>query len=746
MQTITRLLAGKGRFIADETLPDMVHMGVLRSPAAHGRITGLNTAAALALPGVLRVLTASDVAETGPLDCRETVQGLDGPMVEPYRGLLADGKVVHVGQPVAVVLAENEAIAQDALEVIDLEIDALPAVTDPETAHQFPPIWQDAPENRSFRWETGNIAETAELIAGAAHVVDLIVRHPRIAINPVETRGCLAVPDGNRLTLITPSQGVKSLQAALADCLGLDPASLRILTYDVGGSFAVKIWPYAEQALALFAAQLLGRPVRWLGSRSDAFTADAAGRGRVDRARLALDADGRFLAFQIDALADMGAFLNRAAPSIVSANSVRPYAQLYHIPGQHYRVSAIFTNTVPTDAYRGAGKPETTATLERLIEVAAGRIGTDPFELRRLNLIRPEQIPYITPMGETMDAGNFPALADRIHAQADWAGFPCRKAASAAKGLLRGGAVSFHLHASGGSTVERSEVRALPNGTVLVRTSAQDSGQSHFDSLALVAAKVLDLRPERIRVEQGDSDQLEIGGGTGGSNLLPVAGQTVRRTALAMLDQARAQAGEMLEAAEADLDYGDGIFRIIGTDRSVTLAEVAEAMGEENDPGCMARLDFDGIHTTWPNGAFACEVEVDPDTGGIRVDRFTGITDAGEIINEPAALGQVHGGIGQGLGEALTEGMTFDEDGQPLTGSFMDYGMPRADDLPMLDHDWVYTPSPNSVINAKGIGELSSIGAPGVFLNAVMDALRPHGIEHLDMPLTPSKVWQALRK
>ena len=367
-----------------------------------------------------------------------------------------------------------------------------------------------------------------------------------------------------------------------------------MVTHDVGGSFAVKIWPYPEQVLALVAARRLGVPVRWTGTPSEAFIGDAAGRGRIDRGRLALDADGRFLAFEIEATADMGAFLHTVAPSIVTQGAVRPFGQVYDIPAQRYAVQAVFTNAVPTDAYRGAGKPESTGTLERLIDIAAGRLGIDPFELRRRNLIAPARLPLDTPMGETIDAGDFPALAARVHAAADWDGLAARKADSAARGRLRGGALSFHMHASGGSTAERSEVRALPDGTVRVRTGAQDSGQGHAAALARVAARALDLPEERIRVEQGDSAWLETGGGTGGSNLLPVAGPTVHRTALAMLDRARARAAGMLEAAEADLDYGGGVFRIVGTDRALGLAEVAAAMEEADAPGCVAGAGFPG--------------------------------------------------------------------------------------------------------------------------------------------------------
>ncbi len=741
-----RLLAGGGRYVDDERRAGALHMAVLRAPVAHGDIVALQTEAARAMPGVHLVLTAAELADVGPLVARARIDG----MVEPRRPVLADGRVLYVGQPVAGVIAETEAAALDALDAIVLDIAERPAVLDLETAATDEPIWPQAPGNRAFTWALGNAEETERLIASAAHVVELTVAHPRIAIAPIEPRGCLAEYDAatGRFMLTTPSQGVVSLRTALSACLGIPADRLRVLTHDVGGSFAAKIWPYPEHVLALVAARATGRAVRWTATRTDAFLGDAPGRGRLDRAQLALDAAGRFLAFRIDALADMGAFLNTAAPGIVTQGAVRPFAQLYRIPGQHYRVEAVFTNAHPTDAYRGAGKPETTATLERLIDIAARDLGVDPLALRERNLICPDELPLTTPMGETMDAGDFPGLASAIRAAADWPGVPARKAESGGRGVLRGASIGFHLHATGGSIAERSEVRVLADGTVLVRTGSQDSGQSHRATLALVAAQALDLPPQRIRVEQGDSDRLAIGGGTGGSNLLPVAANTVHRTAQEMLARARTLAGERLEAAEADIEYGVGRFRIAGTDRQVTLAELAADTGSGADDvstGCMAQLDFAGTHTTWPNGAFACEVEVDPETGAVRVDRFCGVDDLGRIVNPPAAAGQLQGGVAQGIGEALMEGIRLDADGQPLNASFMDYPLPRAADLPLIDISWRPTESPNAQLGAKGVGELGSIGAPGVVVNAVLDALAPLGVRHLDMPLTPEKIWRAIR-
>lgn len=739
----TRLLTGKGRFTADAPHADALHMAVLRAPEAHASITRLDVETARALPGVHLVLTAGDLAGIGPIRARAVVEGRDGPMIEPLRPVLAGGRVVHVGQPVAAVIARTPEMAADALEAIGLDLAPLPVVADPLAALDAPPIWPEAPDNTCFRWDKGNADETRALFAGAAHVVELTVTHPRIAVSPVEPRACLArYAEDKGYTLFTPSQNVVALRTVFSAMLGIEPSRLRVVTRDVGGSFAVKIWPYPEQALALIAAERTGRPVRWVQDRAEMFTADIAGRGRIDRGAIALDGDGRILAIRIEAVADLGAFVNPAAAMTVSGGAVRPFQQVYDIPGQHYSVTAVFTNTVPTDAYRGAGKPETATTLERLIEAGARRLGIDPWALRKRNLIRPDAVPYRTPMGETIDAGDFPAVAARLEDAADWAGRARRADAARSRGLLHGAAAGFSVHASGGSTEERSLVRAMADGTVLVRSGSMDSGQSHLESLAIVAAEVLDLPVERIRVEQGDSAWLARAMGAGGSNLMPVAGNTVHRAARAMLDRAREAAGDWLEALTADIGYSGGTFRIAGTDRSVSLADIACRM--EPEGGCVAELDFEGIHTTWPHAGFACEVEIDPQTGAVRVTRLTGISDIGRVINPPVAFGQVIGGFAQGLGEALMERMVLDADGQPQTGSLMDYTLPRAGDLPFLSHDWLPTDSPNTVINAKGVGEMPTIGAAPVVMNAVLDALAPFGVTHLDKPITAEKIWRSI--
>ena len=738
----------------------VAHAVVHRSPIAHGRVTALDLDAARSVPGVLAVITQADLdaSAIGPLRARVSVASIDGqPMVEPERPILARDAVKYVGHPIAFIVAETPQAAQAGAEAIDASFEELPSVigTDAARRGDAPSIWPEAPDNTSFQWQLGNGEVVEAAIATAPRVIRLTVKHPRLVVAPVEPRGAIGEydPQSGRFTLTAPSQGTIGLRAAMAEALGLEESLVRVRTDDVGGSFAVKIWPYPEQVLCLFAARALGRPVKWVATRSENTLCDAQGRGRTDHATLALDNDGNILAFRIEADGDLGAYLNAVAPSIFTSGACRTFGHNYRIPALHYRVRGLFTNLPPTDAYRGAGKPESVGTLERVLDHAARKLSLDPIELRRRNLIRADEIPYGTPMGEEIDAGDFPGIFDKALAAADWNGFDSRQGASAGKGLLRGRAAGVHFHATGGSVAERTQVRALPDGTIRVRTSAQDSGQAHQETLARVVAESLGMSPERIIVEQGDSDSLLVGGSTGGSNLMPVSANTAHRSALAMVDKAREMAGEVLEAAVQDIEYKAGTLTVAGTDRSISLAELVAGLPDTTDTpvgylqpsGCVGELSFEGKHTTFPNGAYVVEVEIDPDTGQVRIDRFTGVDDLGRIIHPESAAGQIMGGLAQAAGEVLMEGMVFDATGQPLSGSMMDYAVPRADDLPAFNLDWAPTESPNSLLGIKGVGELSSIGGPGPISNAVHDALAPFGVSHLDMPLTPEKIWRAIQ-
>ena len=745
-----QLIRGAGRFVDDRAPADALHLAVLRSPVAHGRITRLSTEAARRAPGVRAVLTAAELVARGirPLGTRAPLEDAeDGVFHDRPRPVLAGDVVRHVGEPVAAVVADDAATAADALEAVELDI-APRDVAPPPPADGEEETRQGRAETEvAFRWAKGDAAAATRAFERADRVVALTVRHPRVAAAPLEPRVAVAAFTlaTGRYTLWTPSQGVLTLRGAIAESLGVDAGAMRVVTEDVGGSFAVKIWPYPEHVLTLVAAELTGRPVKWVADRSESFSADVPGRARIDHARLALDARGRFLAFTIEAEADLGAYVNTVAPLIVTTGATRVMGHVYRIPALHYRVTAAFTHAPPTDAYRGAGKPETVATLERLIDVAAARLGVDRLELRRRNLITPAELPYRTAMDETIDAGDMPALATRLEEAADIPGFAERRAASAASGRWRGLGLTFHLHATGGSPVERSEVRVSPDRTVRVRTGTQDTGQGHRRALAAVAAEVLELDPAAVRVEQGDSDRLEVGGGTGGSNLMAVAANTVHRSAGVVLEQARARAGEVLEAAEADLAYAAGRFHVKGTDRAIDLFQLAALdAGRPETPACVAARDFEGEHTTFPCGGYAVEVELDPETGAVRIERWCGVDDIGRVVDPPGAHGQLTGGIVQAIGEALSEALVYDRTGQLLTGSLMDYALPRAVDVPSFALDFAPTPSPNNRLGVKGVGEVGAIGGLAAIVNAVHDALRPAGVVHLDRPLTPARTWRAI--
>ncbi len=751
------LLCGKGQYTEDLNKTQQLVMKVLRSPYAHAEITALNTENAVEIKGVHCVLTATDrdVAAIKPMNSRASLD--DAGFAEPDRPVLAETQVKYIGEPIAAIIAETEAIALDALECIDISFEQLPVETQVETAAIGKNlVWNDIPGNCAFSWEKGNKDETQQLFDEAEQTVSLRVDHPRMAITPIEPRSYLAEyhQHNHSYTLNTPSQGVMSLQRALCGFMNIERDKLRVVTRDVGGSFAMKIWPYAEQVLALIAAKRTRRPIKWTATRSESLQSDIAGRGRVDHAELAFDNDGTFKAFRISALADMGAYLNAVAPFIVTYGAVRPFGQAYRFPGLHYHVKGIYTNSVPTDAYRGAGKPESACTLERIIDVAAEKLNMDRLAIRKHNLVRPVDLPYDTPMSEIYDAGNYPALAEHISASANWNELPVRKQQSKANGTLRGAGVAFYLHATGGSTDERSEVCAMPNGDIRVRTGIQDNGQGHKTTLALVVAEALEVEPERVRVEQGDTAWLSQGGGTGGSNLLSVVATTVHRASLTMLDTIKSLAASHLNTEDEKLEYSKGHFTDTETGNSIDLAEIAlRSIGSNQSPdsehldapACTGVAEFEGTHTTFPTGACVVEVEIDPETGAVQIDSYTGIDDLGKVYNSASATGQIHGGFAQAAGEVLMEKLVYDDYGQLLSGSLMDYQIPRASDLPTFNTLLTETDSPNSILGAKGVGELTAIGTPGPIHNAVIDALSEFGITHLDKPLTPLKIWNAIQ-
>jgi len=746
-----RFLTGVGRFTDDVEARGAAQGHVVRSPHAHARIVRLDATAARAAPGVLAVLTGDDLAAEGigPIRCPATVRARDrSDYFDPPRPPLAVGRVRHVGDPVAFVVAETLEQARDAAELIEADYDELPAVVDPAAAPTAPAIWDGAPGNLCILYERGDAAAVEAAFARAAHVVRLSTRNNRLVVNPIEPRASVGEydPASGRYTLTTTSQGVHILRGVLKDVLGVGPEKLRVVTPDVGGGFGMKFQVYPEQALVLWAARRVGRPVRWRGDRSESFLSDTHARAHVSEGALALDADGRFLAYRIDTVADMGAYLSSFAPMIATLSYGKMLTGMYDIPQVRFVSRLVFTNTVPVDAYRGAGKPEAHFLLERLVDLAAEACGLDRAEVRRRNFVRPDQLPYVTQSKLVYDSGDFARILDLALRTADRDGFAQRRRESEARGRLRGLGIGCYVHGTGGDPSEHGFVDVLPEGRVVARTGTQSQGQGHATAYAVVVARALGVRPEDVEVVQGDTDLLPIGGGSGGSSSMILSGTSLTRASERAVEKGRALAGQLLEAAEADIEFADGRFRVAGTDRSLHLFEAARQAAERGLAEAISGdARFDADYMCYPHGCQVCEVEVEPETGRIEILRYASADDFGAVITPQLLDGQVHGGVLQGIGQALLEEAVYDPaSGQLLAGSFMDYAMPRAADAPPFALAQAPTTTANNPLGAKGVGECGTIGAPACVINAVVDALRGRGVTHIDMPATPEKVWRAL--
>jgi carbon-monoxide dehydrogenase large subunit len=732
-----RLLTGRGRFVEDLRLPGMAHAVAVRSPVACGRLADVDTAEAWRMPGVLTILTGADLDRLGcrPMPCAAAHDGTDGtPFRSPERPLLAKERVRFVGDPVAFVVAETEAQALDAAEavLVDVDEDAVP-VTDPA-----------ASEDVAVVWEEGDAAAVTAALEKAAHVIRIRQTSPRVSVAPIETRSALGVFEDEAYTLYTQTQGVHFMRRMMAATLGEPEAAIRVVTGDVGGSFGIKLMNYPEQSLVLAAARLTGRPVRWVESRSEAFLTDAYGRGQASEAALAVDQEGKILALQVDSAGDMGAYASALGVGVLTKGFTKTLGHVYHLPVHHVRVRAVYTNAAPTDAYRGAGKPEAQYLLERLIDKAGRETGIGPLEIRRRNLIPETAMPYRAANGFTYDSARFEVLMDTALKAADWDGFPARRAESEAAGLKRGIGVGLYLHLTGGSPTEASEVLLQPDGSILILTGVQASGQGHETAFAQLVADRLQIDMDRIRVVEGDTAQVKTGGGTGGSSSLPIAGVTILKATDAMLENARALAAEQLETAAADLEYAEGGFTVAGTDRRLTLTDLAAALPEEREKLCGGTAESDHEIQTVPHGAYVAEVTVDPETGFVRLESLTAADDLGRRLHPQIAEGQIHGGLAQAIGQALFERTVLDPDtGQLLSGSLMDYQLPRAGDLPNFDLHADDRPTEVNPLGMKGAGEIACIGGPAAVVNAVCDAL---GDPDLDQPLTPERVWQALSR
>jgi aerobic carbon-monoxide dehydrogenase large subunit len=755
-----RLLKGAGSYTDDIQLPGTAHGVVLRSPHAAAAIRSVDTAAAKAMPGVLAVYVAADLDADGigTLPCAAKVKNRDGSdQVVPERPVLARTAVHHVGTPVAFVVAQTVKQARDAAEAIMVDYDARASATDLATAMDpgQPQVWPEAPRNICFDWEIGDKAAVEAEFARAAHVTRLTVVNNRIVVNSMEARAALASYDAasGRWTLRTNTQGGWSLKNFLATAIfNVDPEKFRVITPDVGGGFGMKLFLYPEQALTCYAARKLGRPVKWTSERSEAFLSDTQGRDNITLGELAVDKDGKFLALRTRNVANMGAYLSNYAPFIPTGAGTGVLASVYGFKAVYANVIGIFTNTVPVDAYRGAGRPEANYLVERLVDAAARELRIDRVELRRRNMVTPDRMPHRTPVGKVYDSGDFRVVLDHALKTVDWAGFESRRAEAAKRGKRRGIGMAYYLEATGGAPTERAEIRFAEDGFVDVYVGTQSTGQGHETAYVQLTVDRLGVPGEKVRVRQGDTDTIPVGGGTGGARSLYSEGQAILATAATVIERGRKAASEALEAAPADIVFETGRFSIVGTDRGVGIMELAgqqrarAAKGEDVTTLDAAEVAEIKSHT-FPNGCHIAEVEVDPETGTIAVLRYSVTDDVGKAVNPLIVRGQVHGGVAQGLGQAILERTAYDpSSGQLLSGTFMDYAVPRADDLPDIEVDLIEVPCGTNPLGVKGAGEAGAVGSPPAVINAVVDALSPLGITHVDMPATPEQIWRAVAK
>jgi len=747
-----RFVTGRGRYTDDIAPADSLHVAFLRSPHAHARIGRLDASQARAQPGVVAVLTGADVEADGlgHIPALTEIKDAAGNRHrEPRRMAIPKDRVRHVGEIVAMVVAERPDQAQAAAEAIEVHYQALPAVITGDAALEpgAPQLHDDAPGNLMCDWTSGDAEAVEAALGHAAHVVRLEQRFARIVGGYLEPRALAAWHDaGNDVTtLVMSGQGANIPHRFLCDhVLGWPRERLRVVIPDVGGGFGPKFALYPETVLLPWAARRLGRPLRWTCERTEAFLADTHARDLVAEMVLGLDAEGRFVALKAAAIANFGAYVSLFAPIIPTTGMAKVISGLYRIPALYVNVRCAFSNSVPVDAVRGAGKPETTALLERLIDVAAHETGLDPIALRRRNLIPAEAFPYTTPHGYTYDTGDCPRLLDEALGHADVDGLDARRRESAARGLRRGFGIACHLHPSGGVADEQAAVIVHGDGTIEALTGSQSQGQGHETAFAQVVGEALGVPYERVRVVQGDTARIARGGGTGGSSSTIVSANTLARAVEEVIEKARAAAAEQLEAAPADLTYDHGRFAVVGTDRRVTLFEIAARL-EQTGGALDGAAEFVERLESWPTGIMACELELDPETGVIRVDRLASVVEIGTVINPILVEGQIHGGIAAGLGQALLEDARYDPaSGQLLAASWLDYAMPRAADVPPMTVGTIAVPSTGNRMGIKGVGELPANGTPAAIANAVLDALRAFGVRHLPSPMTPERVWRAI--
>ncbi len=764
-----RFLTGAGQYTDDVTQHGQTYAIFLRSPHAHARIKSIDLSKAKAAPGVVAIFTGADLADAkvGGLPCGWLINNIDGtPMKEPAHPVLAQGKVRHVGDQLALVIADSITQAKDAAELIDVEYEVLPAVIDTASAHgHASAVHDEVPSNVCYDWGHGNKDGVDAAIKAAAHVTKISFANNRLVPNAMEPRAVNAsyTKHDESYTLYVANQNPHVERLLMcAFVLSLPESKVRVIAPDVGGGFGSKIFLYPEDCALVWASKRVGRPIKWTAERSESFLTDAHGRDHVSTAELAMDAQGNFLALRVHTVANMGAYLSTFASAVPTILYATLLAGQYKTPLIYANVKAVFTNTAPVDAYRGAGRPEATYLVERVVETAAREMKMDPAEIRRKNFIT--TFPYATPVGLTYDTGDYAAHLDKAIKMADVAGFPARKAASAAKGKLRGLGYSCYIEACGiapsniagalgarAGLFEVGEVRVNPTGSITVFTGSHSHGQGHETTFAQVVAAKLGVPVESIEISHGDTGRVPFGMGTYGSRSLAVGGTAIVKAVDKIIAKGKKIAAHLLEASDTDIEFDNGEFKVAGTDKKVPFGAVAFAAYvphnyplDKLEPGLNENAFYDPTNFTYPSGSYICEVEVDPDTGRTQVASFVAVDDFGNIINPMIVEGQVHGGIAQGLGQAMLEGCVYDPDsGQLLTGSYMDYAMPRADDLPSFNVDHTNTPCTHNPLGVKGCGEAGAIGSPPAFINALTDAL---GVRDIAMPATAERVWRAANK
>jgi carbon-monoxide dehydrogenase large subunit len=752
------LVRGKGRYTDDFNLPDQLYAWMVRSSHAHGIIRGIDTSAASAMPGVRGIWTGADLAAAGyaPFVCAMPMKNRDGsPLLQTNRMALTTDRVRFVGDPVACVVADSVAQARDAAEAVLLDIEPLAAVTSADAATEAgaPQLYDHIPNNVALDFHYGNTAAVESAFAGAAHVTKLDIANTRVAVVAMEPRAALACWDksSERLTIYAPTQGVAGNRATLAKILNMPNDKVRLLTANVGGSFGMKNINYPEYICILHAAKALDRPVKWTDERSTSFLSDSQGRAQIIHAELALDDTGKFLAVRVSGYGNLGAYISNVSPNPLSANIAKNIASVYCTPLLTVDIKCVLTNTTLMGAYRGAGRPEANYFMERLIDRAAAELGINRLTLRKRNFVKSSQMPFSAASGVTYDSGDFQGVFGKALELSDHAGFGKRKRESRKQGKLRGIAVGSYLESTAPPRGELGKILFESDGTVKLVTGTLDYGQGHATPFAQILSAQLGVPFEKIELQQGDSDVVHTGGGTGGSRSITASGMAIVEASTLVIAKGKAAAAHLMEAAEADIDFANGRFTIVGTDRGIDIMELSRRLRETKLPeGISSSLSVDHtsseVPSTYPNGCHVAEVEINPDTGVVQVVRYTAVNDFGTVVNPMLVAGQLHGGVAQGIGQALMEQVSYDDSGQPITGSFMDYAMPRAEDIPVMtvgDHP---TPAKSNPLGTKGCGEAGCAGSLAVIVNAVIDALSEFGVAQVEMPLTSERVWHVIEQ